>query len=452
MIQRNTDGTHTLKADAFATADCRFQLANLDGTAAGLRGATGATVADDPDHRSATRTSCCCASRTARSSTAPRTASTRRASTGRPSTTAPPAADRVSGGNDNDTFWGDAGNDVIEGSGGDDVALGGDGNDIVTDLAGADILEGWPGQRRPRRRYRPRHPPRRRRAGLHQRRRQRQPDASPARATTSSSPARARTPCSVTAATTGSRAAPARTCCTATTVRRSSTTRGRSQPGNDVFVGQVGENNYDAEGGDDIMASERGHRPLRRGRRVRLGDPPVRHRRRRRRHDHQQHPGRATAPVVVNRDRWQETEAVSGSPFDDVIRGDDDRARADRGRPASPAVTCSTRRGSTASPASRHLLPRSPRPLPGPVVAASTGGLLPARRARSGAPATSCSAVRAATPSKAAAATTSSTATGRCRCGSACAPTRPTPPPRSARPTSWSTPYQRDGDGPAHRP
>src|SRR5262249_32609366 len=29
MIQRNTDGTNTLKADAFATADCKFQLANL---------------------------------------------------------------------------------------------------------------------------------------------------------------------------------------------------------------------------------------------------------------------------------------------------------------------------------------------------------------------------------------------------------------------------------------
>ena len=28
-------------------------------------------------------------------------------------------------------------------------------------------------------------------------------------------------------------------------------------------------------------------------------------------------------PVVVNRDRWQETEADSGSPFNDVISGDD---------------------------------------------------------------------------------------------------------------------------------
>jgi fibronectin type III domain protein len=29
-------------------------------------------------------------------------------------------------------------------------------------------------------------------------------------------------------------------------------------------------------------------------------------------------------PVIVNRDRWQETEADSGSPFSDVIRGDND--------------------------------------------------------------------------------------------------------------------------------
>ena len=46
MIMRNTDGTNSLKADAFATADCKFQLANLDGTPAGFT-ANGANVADD---------------------------------------------------------------------------------------------------------------------------------------------------------------------------------------------------------------------------------------------------------------------------------------------------------------------------------------------------------------------------------------------------------------------
>ena len=47
LIERNTDGTNTLKADAFATADCKFQLANLAGTPAGFA-SFGATVADDP--------------------------------------------------------------------------------------------------------------------------------------------------------------------------------------------------------------------------------------------------------------------------------------------------------------------------------------------------------------------------------------------------------------------
>ena len=56
MIQRNTDGTNTLKADAFATADCKFQLANLEGTPAGFV-AHGATVADDLTTH-AWRTSC----------------------------------------------------------------------------------------------------------------------------------------------------------------------------------------------------------------------------------------------------------------------------------------------------------------------------------------------------------------------------------------------------------
>ena len=33
LIMRNTEGTNSLKADTFATADCKFELANLAGTA-----------------------------------------------------------------------------------------------------------------------------------------------------------------------------------------------------------------------------------------------------------------------------------------------------------------------------------------------------------------------------------------------------------------------------------
>ena len=40
IISRNTEGTQALKADAFSTADCRFELAHLQGQ--------GSTVADDP--------------------------------------------------------------------------------------------------------------------------------------------------------------------------------------------------------------------------------------------------------------------------------------------------------------------------------------------------------------------------------------------------------------------
>src|SRR5207302_1128442 len=47
LIQRNTTGTNSMKADAFATADCKFQLANLAGTPAGFT-QFGSTVADDP--------------------------------------------------------------------------------------------------------------------------------------------------------------------------------------------------------------------------------------------------------------------------------------------------------------------------------------------------------------------------------------------------------------------
>ena len=67
MIQRNTDGTNTLKADVFATADCKFQLGRphqpvrrlADGFAARPGAAHGGTINDDRPP-SATRTSCSC--------------------------------------------------------------------------------------------------------------------------------------------------------------------------------------------------------------------------------------------------------------------------------------------------------------------------------------------------------------------------------------------------------
>ena len=142
MIMRNTNAK-SLKADVFATADCKFELKNLAGTAAGFA-ASGNTVADDPQ------------------SACNETALLIRMPDGtikyRARNTVDPAGingqsvyngtagvDRIYGGVDTDTFWGGLGNDIIEGGDGADVALGGEGNDIITDLAGDDVLKGGPG-------------------------------------------------------------------------------------------------------------------------------------------------------------------------------------------------------------------------------------------------------------------------------------------------------------------
>ena len=97
----------------------------------------------------------------------------------------------------------------------------------------------------------------------------------------------------------------------------------QTKPGNDIFVGQVGENDYDTEGGDDLMAQNAAidrnagaagfdwafHQYDTVG-----GDDDLK--------INQQLVG-LPIQLVVNRDRWQETEADSGSPFNDIIRGDD---------------------------------------------------------------------------------------------------------------------------------
>jgi Ca2+-binding RTX toxin-like protein len=142
LMMRNTN-VQSLKADAFATADCKFELKNLAGTPAGFT-ATGNTVTDDaasscdetallirqPDGTIQYR---------ARNSVNPAGINGQSVYNGTP------GLDRIYGGNDNDTFWGGLGNDVIEGGGGADIALGGEGNDIITDLGGDDVPKGGPG-------------------------------------------------------------------------------------------------------------------------------------------------------------------------------------------------------------------------------------------------------------------------------------------------------------------
>ena len=142
LVMRNTNA-HTLKADVFATSDCKFQLGNLAGTAAGFA-TSGNLVAND------VASDCDESALLIRQPDG--TIQYRAFNTvdpaginGQAVYNGTPGVDRVRGGNDNDTFWGGDGNDVIEGGSGADVPLGGEGNDIITDLAGDDVLKGGPG-------------------------------------------------------------------------------------------------------------------------------------------------------------------------------------------------------------------------------------------------------------------------------------------------------------------
>ncbi len=321
LIQRNTDGTNSLKADAFATADCRFQLANLNGTPAGFA-QFGSTVADDP-------TTTDCNENLLLLRKPDGTIQYRAINSVNPSGinsqsvyNGTAGVDRIYGGNDNDTFWGGAGNDVIEGNGGDDVALGGDGNDIITDLDGADVLKGGPGNDAI--------------------------DAGPGNDIVLGGDGQDFTNGGANDNETfggpgndfiiaglgadavfgdggddwiqggtgqdllqGDHGAPF------------FNDPAQAAPGNDIMVGQEGENDYDAEGGDDVMSANAaidrfagaggfdwaihqydtvGADDDMKINQVLAGLP---------------------LPVIVNRDRWQETEANSGSAFNDSIKGDD---------------------------------------------------------------------------------------------------------------------------------
>ena len=159
LVMRNTDARN-LKADPFATADCKFDLENITwpATSVGSSGSliTGpGSVQDDPASE--------CDENEHLLRMADGTIRYRMTNTAMPSGINAQAVydgkrgievDRIWGGADNDTFWGREGNDIIEGGDGADVALGGEGNDIITDLAGDDVPKGGPGQRRHRRRSR----------------------------------------------------------------------------------------------------------------------------------------------------------------------------------------------------------------------------------------------------------------------------------------------------------
>ncbi|MDQ1622400.1 MAG: hypothetical protein QOH19_818, partial [Actinomycetota bacterium] len=136
LIMRNTDAA-ALKADVFSVADCEFEISKIVPT-------TGNGVADDP--------ASACNEATLLLRMADGTIRYRVSNAiDRPGLNAQSTyngtsgTDRIWGGIDNDTFWGNDGNDIIEGNDGADTVLGGNGNDRITDSHGDDVLKGGAG-------------------------------------------------------------------------------------------------------------------------------------------------------------------------------------------------------------------------------------------------------------------------------------------------------------------
>ena len=138
MVMRNTSAD-SLKADAFGTADCVFQLGRLT-----FPTPTSTSVNDDPEsdcdeHALLIRMPDGTIRYRTTNSVDPAGINGQSVYNGTAGT------DKVFGGVDNDTILGNDGNDVIEGNDGADVAIGGEGDDIITDLAGDDVPKGGPG-------------------------------------------------------------------------------------------------------------------------------------------------------------------------------------------------------------------------------------------------------------------------------------------------------------------
>ncbi|MFN0282481.1 MAG: peroxidase family protein, partial [Kineosporiaceae bacterium] len=155
LVTRNT-GASNLKADAFATADCKFELSNLTGSGIAGDFITGpGSVNDDPasecnENRLLLRMADGTMRYRLSNSVDPPGINGQSVFNGdRPDPGDPlgrlAVNDRIFGGADNDTFWGGLGTDIIEGGDGADIALGGEGNDVITDNAGDDIPKGGPG-------------------------------------------------------------------------------------------------------------------------------------------------------------------------------------------------------------------------------------------------------------------------------------------------------------------
>ncbi len=320
LVQRSTDGTSSLKADVFAVADCHFEAAHLAGTAEAYA-QLGATVADDP-------ASAC--DESALLLRKPDGTLAYRSS----NTVDPPGinaqtvwngaagADRITGGNDDDTFWGNEGNDRIEGSTGNDTALGGTGDDVITDAGGLDVLKGGPGA-----------------DAL---------DGGPGLDVLLGGPgpdvtnggagdnetfgdvgddfAVLGTGNDTLVGGPGSDWAEG-----GAGVDSLSGDNGGLLPGvrtddpagHDVLLGGTGDTTYDGEAGDDVMGAGPSLERFTGG----AGWDWAVHQLDTTGADDDLLVNGAGVPLLPNRDRWLETEAVSGSTLDDVLRGDDETPR-----------------------------------------------------------------------------------------------------------------------------
>ena len=150
LVMRNTTATG-LKADAFGTADCKFELglitfpASAGTNIAGGPNITGAGSVNDVPTTECDENALLIRATNGTISYRPFNSVDPSGINGQSVYNGTAGDDRVAGGNDNDTFRGKQGADIIEGNGGDDESLGGIGNDIITDLAGDDTLKGGPG-------------------------------------------------------------------------------------------------------------------------------------------------------------------------------------------------------------------------------------------------------------------------------------------------------------------
>ena len=325
LIQRNTTGTDSMKADAFATADCKFQLADITAYSGAPTASaslvppippltTAGAVNDDP------KTTDCDENQLLLM---------------KPDGTVQYRAINnidPSGINGQSVYNGTDGVDRI--NGGDDVALGGEGNDIITDLDGADVLKGGPGNDAM--------------------------DAGPGddimMGGDGSDFLNGGANDNETFAGPGNDFINAGQGADAVFGDGGDDwieggtgqdllqgdhgapffdDPGELAPGNDVFIGQPGENDYDAEGGDDLMmqnsaidrnagaggfdwafhtsCSTQPMAPPSQCETTPVNDDMMIN----------NNLGGLPIQVIVNRDRWQETEADSGGDGNDVIKGQD---------------------------------------------------------------------------------------------------------------------------------